>query len=741
MRQGAVWMRGLACALCALAAQGAMAQGGVAQSVAAMGNLGSPAAKNWAWDQVKAWHFSKRDARGQSLWDNRTFFQLSYADQTEQLLDRLGGSTRERRAALLVLGDRPLDQWARAALRKSGDRDEVAQFLYAKGFKYPDKDPYVYLEPSGRVDRPWTQGLGLHLDAGEAWRFQWIPSPVLLPKLDSSAALPKALLNAPQPGVILRLKQLRPGLLRLQALAGGSEGLVPALAQGSRAGFFLRHVEKWLKQSSAALEPLASREAWILHYGLRRGEEGPEGTLVFLPGDLPTRTKLALELLKLNPTSMGPRSRTVAWTGAYGGKAEVSQVRGAGGVLHVCATVDGTWISDREAPLKAVLFPVADVTLGERAEWCKVALGGLRPQTEVSLWLAPRLGAGAAFERAALRRRLLKNTLGVWNNPYIAKAAPRSGTLALSLGAGPTEQLLNAILRKDEEAPIDDPLMPTPADGGQNLTPDQLKAYQAELQEAKARREARKGLRDDATALLALLDPRGASFYWKGWVLPPALNPSEKAAMTEFRKLQKESSYDAARKQSQAKAGFYGGFGEPGMTPSVALAVPIQSGKGAAMDAAVKKLWTRLFKGQAENREYAKGVLLHRIRTSQAFAPCYAIVNDTLVLGSDDGAVQAVASGLMGQTTTLADLPSTTYGIAQLDGASAAKDLEFLLLSYLRVSQGGGAWWYGEPVPTDDEAAAEVASTFGPFLGAVKGVGTRTLQLEWTSGGLEARPQ
>jgi len=719
-----------------------MAQAGMAQGQPVMGNLGSQAAKNWAWDHVKAWRFSKRDARGQSLWDNKTFFQLSYAEQTEQLLDRLGYGSSERRAALLVLGDRPLEQWARAALRKSGDRDEVAQFLYAKGFKYPDKDPYVYLEPSGRVDRPWTQGLGLHLDGSDAWRFQWIPSPVLLPKLDSGATLPKALNSAPQPSVILRLKQLRPGLVRLQALAGGQEGMVPALAQGSRAGFFVRHVDRWLKQSSVALEPLAAREAWILHYGMSRGgDEGISGTLIFLPGDLPTRTKLALELLRLNPTSMGPRSRTVTWTGTYGGKVEVSQVRGSGGVLHVFATPEGTWISDREAPLRATLFPVADITLGERAEWCKVALGGIRPSTEVSLWLAPRLGAGAAFERAALRRRLLGNTLGVWNNPYIAKAAPRSGTLAVSLGAGPTEQLLNAILRKDEEAPIDDPLMPTVADGGQNLTAEQLKAYQDELQDARVRREIRKGLRDDTTALLALLDPRGAAFHWKGWVPPPALTPSEKTALAEFRKLQKESSHEAARKQSQAKAGFYGGFGEPGMTPSVALAVPIQAGKGGAMDGAIKKLWTRLFKGQAENREYAKGVLLHRIRTSQAFAPCYAIVNDTLVVGSDDGAVQGVVGGLLGQTTTLADLQSTTYGVAQLDGASAARDLEFLLLAYLRISQGGGYWWYGEPAPTDDEAAAEVASTFGPFLGAVKSLGTRTLQIEWTAGGLEARPR
>lgn len=736
MRQRALWTRGLAWAFCALATQAVMAQ-----VVPTMGNLGSQAAKNWAWNQVKAWRFSKRDARGHSLWENKTFFQLSYTEQTEQLLERLSWSSSERRAALLVLGDRPLDQWARAALRKAGDRDEVAQFLYAKGFKYPDKDPYLYLEPVGRADRPWTQGLGLHLDGGDAWRFQWIPSPAILPRLDSTAILPKALNNTPQPGVIVRLKQLRPGLQRLQALAGGTEGVVPALAQGGRAGFFVRHVEKWLKQSSAALEPLALREAWILHYGLKRGEQAPEGTLVFLPGDLPTRTKLALELLKLNPTSMGPRSRTVIWTGTTGAKVEVSQVRGAGGVLHVCATPDGTWISDRESPLRETLFPVANVTLGERSEWCKVALGGLRPQTEVSLWLVPRLGAGAAFERAALRRQILKNTLGVWNNPYIAKAAPRSGTLAVSLGAGPTEHLLNAILRKDEEAPIDDPLMPSPADGGQNLTPEQQKAYQAELQDARSRRDVRKALREDASALLALLDTRGASFYWKGWVAPPALSPAEKTALAEFRKLQKESSHEAARKQSKAKAGFYGGFGEPGMTPSVALAVPVQTGKSAAMEAAVKKLWARLFKGQAESREYAKGVVIRRIRTSQAFAPCYAIVNDTLVLGSDDGAVQAVASGLLGQTTTLADLQSTTYGVAQLDGASAAKDLEFLLLSYLRVSQGGGAWWYGEPVPTDDEAAAEVASTFGPFLGAIKGLGARTLQLEWTSGGLEARPK
>jgi hypothetical protein len=416
-------------------------------------------------------------------------------------------------------------------------------------------------------------------------------------------------------------------------------------------------------------------------------------------------------------------------------------VRGSGGVLTVCATTEGTWLSDREAPLRATLFPVAEVTLAERPEWCRVALAGMRPQTEVSLWLAPRLGAGAGFERAATRRRLLGSQQQNWNNPFIAKAAPRTGTLSLSLGAGPTEILIHAILRKDQEAPIDDPQLPVIAEGGQNLTPEQQQEHVADLQLAKSRREARQTLREDSSALLALLDLRGAALFWKGWVVPPPLSAAEKTALAAFRKLQQESSYQASRLQSQGKADFYGGFGEPGMTPSAALALPVQAGKGVLLEATLKKVWPRLFQGKPENREYAKGVLLHRIRTDQAFAPCYAIVHDTLVLGSDDAAVQAVVSGLLGQTTTVADLQSKSYGVAQIDGASAARDLETLLLSYLRINQGGSHWWLGEPTPTDDEAAAEVASTFGPFLGAVKALGTRTLELEWTTSGLEARPR
>ncbi len=732
MRQESVRSRRLAWALCVLAVQGVMAQG----------TLGTQAAKNWAWDQVKSWTFSKRDPRGQSLWENKKFFDLNYNEQTEQLLDRLNEGYKSERAALIVLGDRPLEQWARVALRKASNRDEVALFLYTKGYHYPDKDPYVYMEPSSRVDRPWTHGLGLHLDSPNTWRFQWIPNPALMPRLEASGTFPKALESAAEPGVILHLKQLRPGLARLQTLAGGDSGIVPALANGSRAGFFVRHLEAWLKQSSAALAPLASREAWVLHYGMARDDDSPsDGTLVFLPGDLPTRTKLALELLKLNPTSMGPRTRTEAWTGQYGGKVDVTQVRGAGGVLHLCTVPAGTWICDREAPLRAVLFPVANETLGERQEWCKVALAGMRPQTEVSLWLVPRLGADASFERTAIRRRLVKAQQNTWNNPYIAKAAPRTGTLSVALGAGPTEMLINAFVRKDEEMPIEDPKMPAIAEGGQNLTPDQQKQYQAELKSAKSRREARKAMRDETTAMIGLLDLRGAALFWKGWVAPPTLTAAEKATLAKFRKLQKDVPEEASKMQQDGKVDFFAGFGEPGMSPSAALALPIQAGKSPALEAAVKKLWPRMFNGQIENREYAKGVQMHRVRTGQAFTPCYAIVNDVLVLGSDDAAVQSVVSGLLGQTTTMADLQSKAFGIAQIDGASASRDLESLLLAYLRINNGGRYWWFGEPTPTDDEAAAEVDSTFGPFLSAVKGLGTRTLELEWTPSGMEARPQ
>lgn len=731
MRRTLGWVRGFAWALCVLAAGEALAQGvTVSQGV-----------KNWAWDKVKSWTYYQKDARGQMLSQGRKFFDLSYAEQTQGLLEHLKGSEAERRAALLVLADRPLDQWARPALAKSGHRDEVSLFLYSRGYRYPDKDPFVYLDPANRVDRPWTHGLGMHLDPGGKWRFQWIASPALMPSMNSSAALPKALESAPQPSALLHLRQLRPGLARLQALAGGENGVVSTLADGTRAGFYLRHVNAWLKQANAALEPLATREAWVLHYGLSRDSGLSEGTLVYLPGDLPARTKLVLDLLKLNPTSSGARSRTVTWNDAYNGAFQIAQVRGGGGVLHLYATADGTWISDREAPLKALMAPPIQPTLGERTEWCKVALAGLKPDTEASLWIVPRLGADAAFERAALRRRLLGVQDKTWNNPYIAKAAPRSGDLSISLGAGPTSDLVKALVRLDDEATIPEPTMPAYANGGTNLSPEQRQAYQKDLQDARTRNAGRKGMRDDVNALLAMLDLRGAAIHWNGWVASPALTPAQKAAQAEFQKLQKEGPYYAARIQQQAKAGFYGGFGEPGMTPSVALALPVLAEKQGAFEEAMKRIWPRLFKGRTENREVAKGVVLHRVRTQQAFSPCYTVAGGNVVFGSDEAAVQAVVAGLLGQGPSLADYQSKAYGIAEVDGPGVSKDVESLLLAYLRINHGGRYWWFDEPSPTDDESAAEVAATFGPFLGAIKTLGKVSLELEWTAAGLEARPK
>jgi len=708
----------------------------VSPSLWGQGALGTQATKNWAWDTVKSWTFYRNDARGQRIWKGVRFLELTYGEQTENLLEHMRGSELDRRAALVVLGDRPFEQWASAALRRASDRDEVALFLYHRGFKYTDREAYLYLEPSTRLERPWTQGLGLHLE-GTSWRFQWIPSPALLPKLDANGQLPKGLERAPQPSALLRLKQLQPGLARLQSLAGGETGIAGALAQGTRAGFLVRHVAPWIRQASPVLDPLANREAWVLHYGTTRGEGPAAGTLVFVPGDLPTRAKLTLELLRLNPTSKGARARTVNW----GNGIEITQVRGAGGVLHLWASPEGTWICDKEATLRSVVFPAGLVSLGERAEWCKVALAAVKPETELSLWIVPRSGASAAFERTVLRRRMQGLAQQTWPNPFIAKAAPRSGAVSAALGAGPTEAMMGAILRIDREETLPEPPMATFADGGQNLTPQQQQQYAAELTQVRARNAARKGLRGEVAALQGLLDLRGAAFLWNGWTVPPPLSAAQRAALTEFQKLKREGPYQASRLERQGKVQVYGGFGEPGMCPSLALAVPIQPGKGTQVEELTKKLWTKLFKGKAQNREYAKGILLHRIATEQAFTPAYAVVNENLVLGTDDEAVQAVVAGLLGQVPTLADLPSAAYGRIAIDGDRAAQDLEALLLTYLRVNHGGRFWWFGEPAPSEDEAAAEVASSFGPFLAALRGVGRQTLELNLTSAGFEARPR
>lgn len=704
-RAGSVMQRLVLMSVC-LAASLAQAQGW----------MGSPAAKAWAWDQVKARTWYLKDEKGNNLWNlgQRTFEQLPYADQNRELLDMLGRGRESRRTALLILGDRSFEDWARPALRRAGDRDEVALFLYHRGFKYPDpKDPFAYLEPSTRLVRPWSHGLGLHLE-GPAWRLQWIPSPVLLGKVDGGSALPPALQRAPVPTALLRLRQLRPGLLRLRDLAGGSEGIPAALAKGSRAGFLLRHVSSWLDQASPALGALAEREAWVLHYGFKRESMGPGGgTLVWLPGSLPTRTKLALELLKLNPSSSGARVRSIPWE-HRGQRVEVAGLRGSGGLLYLWEAPEGVWLSDAEAPLRMAMFPEAQESLGERAEWTRVALAGLRPATEVSLWAIPRLGASAAFERVALRRRMLGAFQQTWANPFIPKAAPRGGTLALALGAGPTETLLASILRVDQEGDLPLPQMAAFADEGKNLSEKQKAAYQAEVNAVNARNQARKALRTELGGLLPLLDLRGAALSWSGWTeVPPG---------------------DARQKP----AARYGGFGDPGLTPSLALALPVQAGKQAALEGTLKALWPRLFRGTAEKRPVGAAEL-HRIRTVQAFRPCYALAADHLVVGTDDKAVASVAAGLLGQAPTLADSPSQAFGRAEVDGPALAKDAESLLLAYLR----GGGWspvQEGTPATAED-AAAVLADTFGPFLGAVRALGRQTWVIESTAAGFEVRPQ
>lgn len=697
--------------------------------------LDSPGVRNWAWDQVKAWTFHRKDNQGHAIWTPLKFLDLTYEEQNAQLLDRLAGNPLERRAALALLATRPMEQWVRPGLRRTACRDEVAAWAYRHGFKLDGKDPYGYLEPSARLDRPWTQGLGLHLD-GPSWRFQWIPAPALLAFKTEGGALPGPLQTAPVPTVLMHFRQLRPGLARLRDLAGGEEGVVDTLAHGTRAGFLLRHLGPWLKEAPAGLEPLAGKEAWVLHYGLPKGFGPSAGTLVFLPGDLPARTTLALGLLKLNPTSAGARSRSQTWEDGRGGKAQITQVRGSGGVLHLLAVPEGTWLCDREDPLRAVALPWAFTALGERQEWCKVALAALRPDTDASIWILPRLGAGAAFERAALRRRLLGVDAPTWANPSIAKAAPRGGVLSAALGAGPTEVLLNAILRLDREAL---PTLPPLPDGPLKATPEQRRAYDREAAALAERRRSLASLNTDLAALQGLLDLRGAAFLWNGWTAPSPLTPAQRAILADFQKLRRADPVKAAQLERHRRIDVYGGFLEPGMSPGIALALPVLAGKGPQAEERLRALWPRLFKGPGQNQDYAKGVTLHRVLTDQAFRPSYAFAADTLVVATDDAAAQAMLAGLLGQAPSLADRSSTAYGRLEMDGPRAARDLEFLLLSYLRANQEGRYWWLGEPEPTGDDASAEVAATFGPFLGALRGLGRQELDVDLTAAGFEAR--
>lgn len=709
---------------------------GLAPGLRAQGALAHPTARNWAWDKVKAITAHRRDpATGQYRWI--PFLQLSPSEQNERLLTALHGNTQERRAALLVLADRPLSQWVPQALKSTSDPAELGLFLQARSYRSPGADPLAHLGGPSRLDRPWTHGLGLHLEA-DAWRLQWIPAPSLLPHLEGGSPLPPALDLAPQPGALLHLKQLLPGLRKLRDLGGGPQGLAAALAGSGRLGFLSRHLEPWFTQAAPALGPLAEGEAWILHYGLPR-EEGPSGgTLLFLPGELPTRTKLALELLKLNPSSKGARSRSLSWEGPGGAKAELTQLRASGGVLHLWTTPQGTWICDRESTLRALIFPGPTPTLGERPEWGRLAQAGARNGTELSLWILPRLGADARFEGQLLRRRLLGEEQKTWTNPAISKAAPRGGTLTLSLGAGPTEQMLQAILRVDRNTELKEPTIPAFSEGGQRLSPEQLRAFQAEVEAVRRRNQNLKALRGELSGLVALLDLRGAALTWRGWTPLPPLSAPEKQALTEFRKLQKESPRAAARLQREQGLAFFGGFGEPGLSPALALSLPIQQGRQTEAEAQLRKLWPRLFTGEAQKRSLG-GATLYRVRTPQAFAPSYAVMKDHLVLATDDRCLQEVVEGLQGRLPTLADLPQNGFGRAELDGARLAEDLEGLLLAYLRANRGNP--FEGTDAAGQDEASTEVAESFGPFLAALRSLGRRTVQLDFGPGGLEIRPK
>ncbi|GLH66461.1 hypothetical protein GETHED_08250 [Geothrix edaphica] len=716
----------------------------LAQGLCVLAVLASGAARSqgtvppWAQERAQRWSTYRTDARGQRIWQAVPFARMTQAEQWDQFMQHLKQGGESRRVALAFLGQQTVSVWAEEALKT---RDpEVALALYRLGYRQPGADPFAYLGSPDRVERPWTHGLGLHLDR-TGWRFQWIPSPALFTQ-SGTAGLPKGLGQAAQPGVLIHLKQLRPGLEKLVALSGGGSpdprGVLQALAQGSRAGFAVRHLEPWLKQASPALEPLANREAWVLHYGTTRdGAGGIQGTLVFIPGDLPARTQLMMALLRLNPLSAGARTRVEKWTGP-GASTEVQQLRGSGGVFHLIQMAEGTWISDREAPLRALLFPGPVPTLGERQEWTRVALSAMAADTELSFWLAPRIGADATFENQALRRRLANSQQGTWPNPFVAKAAPRTGAMAVALGAGPTEKLVEAILRVDDARDLPTPQYPVFTNGGQALTPEQRKGIKdADVRAEEALRQ-RTALRQDAAALQACLDLRGAALLWNGWVSAPPLGPKEKASLVELAKLRREDPWRAMQLQQEGKVSAFGGFGEPGMAPSLALAIPVQPARRVQAENLLKKVLPRLFQGQ--NQKQALGAAeLHRILTAQAFRPAWTLVADTLVLGTDEAAVKAVAAGLLGQAPTLADTDSRAWARMEVDGARASAELENLLLAFLRSRTGSG-WWIGE-AGSQDESAAELAMSLGPFLGALKALGPVRLEWNWTAGGLEGRPR
>jgi hypothetical protein len=353
--------------------------------------------------------------------------------------------------------------------------------------------------------------------------------------------------------------------------------------------------------------------------------------------------------------------------------------------------------------------------------WSRMALAGTSSSL-ASLWIIPRLAADPAFEQAmeGLKRRPAASTAPT----TLLRGAPGSATLSVALGAGPVAPMLRAMVDPDDAYEI--PLPEPDAAEQARWTPQQIQAHQLANAGALRRGKDRKELRKEWDRLFASLNADQAACSWHGWTPAPPLSAAEKES--------------AKRGES---SGLYGGRGEPGMTPSLAAAVPVKEGRSKEAEAALARIFQMAFKGASQTRAEAAGYTLHRIRTTQAFTPAWALVKDMVVVGSDDRAVASVAEGLLGRASTLADAPTQAWGAAQLDGEHLAKDLEYLLASYLSTQRRSSARWLpvADTPRTADDAAAEVAETFGPFLGLLKRQGKVPMTLAWTAAGFEVRPK
>lgn len=638
---------------------------------------------------------------------------------------RNGAYRPNRDAALALLSEWPFDQGLAKAV--AGD-STAALAAYRLGLRPPGSDPTAFLPWDGKPGRPWAEGLGLHLEAA-TWRLQVIPAAAFLEKVSQGGGLPKALDRAPAPTVLLHLAQLRPGVDRLAQVAGGPAGnLLRTAGAGPRAGFLITHLQAWLEKAQGAVGALETRETWVMHYG-RRGEGA--GTLAFLPGNLPARTELTLGLLRLNPFSAVARARKVQLSDGT----PLDALRASGGQLYLETTPEGTWIADRLSLLEEVHRPGARALLGERRGWGTLAQQGMG-SASVSLWMLPRAGADADFECGLLKLAAHPRPLPL-GPAMLAKGAPRGSAFTVALGQGPTQAAVEALLRPDGTFDPPTPSLPAFTDGGSQLSPQQRRDFERILAEAKRRQDSKRAYRAQLDRLFALLDAKGASFHWNGWTPAPALSETDRAALVAFRK----QGYWMRGQERQNQAPGYGGYGEPGFTPSVALVLPLKAGKGAEADALLKALFAASFNGGVQAKPLGT-VTLRRARTEQAFAPSYALVGDSLVLASDDRAASTTVAGLQGQAPTLADLPAGSWGLAELDGPRIATELEQLLTAYLgTLSSQPHRWWEPTPPGTADEVSEEVASTFGPFLDLIRAQGRVALDLRWTAGGLEARPR